>query len=279
MADFSLLLAAWRGQESGQFEAAVADASARGEGLAVASAEFAAAVLHNGLGNYQSALTAARRAREHDELGFGVWVLPELIEAAVRSGQAGLAADALRELSARTSLGRGHWPRAIEALSRALLETGPTAERLYQEAISELDASRMSVYLARAHLVYGEWLRRQNRRADAREQLRTAHGMLRSTGADGFADRAARELQACGEQVHKRKTDQAERLTAREDQIARLAADGMSNAAIASQLYMSPRTVEYHLHKVFAKLAISSRGQLHGALPRSRTNGPLAATR
>jgi DNA-binding CsgD family transcriptional regulator len=279
MADFSLLLAAWRGQESGQFEAAVRDAAARGEGLAVASAEFASAVLRNGLGDYQAALTAAQRAREHDELGFGVWVLPELIEAAVRSGHDDLAASALRELSERTSLGRTHWPRAIEALSRALLATGQTAEHLYQEAISELGASRMSVYLARAHLVYGEWLRRQNRRADAREQLRAAHQMLRSTGADGFADRAARELHATGEQVHKRKTDPAGRLTAREDQIARLAADGLSNAGIASQLYMSPRTVEYHLHKVFAKLGISSRGQLHGALARSKSNSRLAATR
>ncbi len=276
MADFSLLLAAWRGQESGQFEAAVRDADTRGEGLAVASAEFAAAVLHNGLGNYQGALTAARRAREHDELGFGVWVLPELIEAAARSGHDELAAAALRELSERTSLGRTHWPRAIEALSRALLATGQTAGQLYREAISELGASQMSVYLARAHLVYGEWLRRENRRADAREQLRTAHRMLRSTGADGFADRAARELQACGEQVQKRKTDPAGRLTAREEQIARLAADGLSNASIASQLYMSPRTVEYHLHKVFAKIGISSRGQLHGALAKSTSNSVRA---
>jgi DNA-binding CsgD family transcriptional regulator len=271
MADFSLLLAAWRGQESGQFEAAVQDAAARGEGLAEASAEYAGVVLHNGLGNYQAALTAAQQAREHDQLGFGVWVLPELIEAAVRSGHDELAATALRELCERTSLSRRHWPRAIEVLSRALLATGETAEHLYQEAISELSASEMPVYLARAHLVYGEWLRRQGRRADARKQLRAAHRMLRSMGADGFADRAARELQATGEQVRKRKTDPPGQLTVREDQIARLAASGLSNASIASQLYMSPRTVEYHLHKVFAKLGIGSRNQLQGTLAKSKS--------
>lgn len=266
MADFSLLLAAWRGQESGQFEAGIQEAAARGEGLAMASTEFATAVLHNGRGHYQAALAAAQQACEHDELGFGVWVLPELIEAGVRSGQNGVAAAALRELTNRTSLSGNPWARGIEVRSRAFLADGQAAEDLYQEAISQLANSRMTVHLARAHLIYGEWLRRQNRRGDARGQLRTAHQMLTSMGADGFAERAARELRATGERAGYRTTDSAARLTARETQIARLAGDGLSNPEIAAQLFMSPRTVEYHLHKIFAKLSISSRNQLHGVL-------------
>jgi DNA-binding CsgD family transcriptional regulator len=266
MVDFSLLLAAWRGQASGQFEAALRGATARGEGLAVAGVEFAAAVLHNGAGDYEAALAAAQRAREHDNFSFGVWVLPELIEAAVRSGQDEVATTALYELCQRTRFSRGHWPRGIEARSRALVSRGEAAEDLYREAISLLHPGQMLVHLARSHLIYGEWLRRQNRRTDAREQLRTAYSMLRSTGCDGFAERAARELRASGEQVRKRKSEPPSRLTAREAQIARLADEGMSNPDIASQLFMSSRTVEYHLHKVFAKLGISSRTQLHGVL-------------
>ena len=161
MADFSLLLAAWRGQASGQFDAGVQEAAARGEGLAMASAEFATAVLHNGLGHYQAALAAAKQACKHDELGFGVWVLPELIEAGARSGQTEIAAAALQELTQRTSLSGDPWARGIEARSRALMADGQAAEGLYQEAISQLSNSRMTVHLARAHLIYGEWLRRQ----------------------------------------------------------------------------------------------------------------------
>ena len=267
MADFSLLLAGWRGQASGQFDAGVQEAAARGEGLAMASAEFATAVLHNGLGHYPAALAAAQQACEHDELGFGVWVLPELIEAGVRSGQDEIAAAALRQLSERTSLSGNPWARGIEARSRALMADGQAAEDLYQEAISQLSNSRMTVHLARAHLIYGEWLRRQNRRGDAREELRTAHQMLSSMGADGFAERAARELRATGERVRNRTTESPAQLTTRETQIAWLAADGMSNPDIAAQLFMSPRTVEYHLHKIFAKLNITSRKDLHHALP------------
>ena len=274
MADFSLLLAGWRGQASGQFEAAVQDAAARGEGLAMASAEFATAVLNTGLGHYTTALAAAQQACEHDELGFGVWVLPELIEAGVRSGQNGVAAAALEELTQRTSLSGNPWARGIEARSRALMAGGQVAEDLYQQAISQLANSRMTVHLARAHLIYGEWLRRQNRRADAREQLRIAHQMLTSMGADGFAERARRELRATGERVRNRTTDNPVQLTTRETQIARLAADGLSNREIAAQLFMSPHTVEYHLHKIFAKLAISSRNQLHSVLANGRSQPP-----
>ena len=274
MADFSLLLAGWRGQTSGQFEAGMQDAAARGEGLAMASVEFATAVLHNGLGHYKTALAAAQQACEHDELGFGVWVLPELIEAGVRSGQNEAAAAALRQLTERTSLSASQWARGIEARSRALMADGQTAEDLYQEAITQLGRSRMTVHLARAHLIYGEWLRRQNRRADARGQLRTAHQMLAAMGADGFAERAARELRATGERVRSRTTGSPVQLTARETQIARLAGNGQPNREIAAQLFISPHTVEYHLHKIFAKLAISSRNQLHSVLADGRSKAP-----
>ena len=274
MADFSLLLAGWRGQASGQFEAGIQEAAARGEGLAMASAEFATAVLHNGLGHYTAAVDAAQQACEHDELGFGVWVLPELIEAGVRSGQNDIAAAALHQLSERTSLSGSQWARGIEARSRALTADGQAAENFYQEAISQFGQSRMTVHLARAHLIYGEWLRRENRRADARRQLRTAHQMLASMGADGFAERAARELRATGERVRNRTTDPPAQLTAQETQIARLARDGLSNREIAAQLFISPHTVEYHLHKIFAKLTITSRNQLHGVLVNGRAGAP-----
>jgi DNA-binding CsgD family transcriptional regulator len=274
MADFSLLLAAWRGRASGEFEAGMQDAAARGEGLAMASAEFASAVLHNGLGQYQAALNAARQACTHDDLGFGVWVLPELIEAAVRIGENEAAAAALHQLSERTSLSASQWAHGIEARSRALMTDGQAAEDLYQEAISQLGRSRMTVHLARAHLIYGEWLRRENRRADAREQLRTAHQMLATMGADGFAERAARELRATGERLRNRTTGSPVQLTARETQIARLAGNGQPNREIAAQLFISPHTVEYHLHKIFAKLAISSRNQLHSVLAGGRREAP-----
>ena len=274
IADFSLLLAGWRGHDTGQFKAGVQEAAARGEGLAMASAEFATAVLHNGLGHYTAALAAAQQASEHDELGFGVWVLPELIEAAVRCGDHKIAAAAFRQLSERTSLSGSQWARGIEARSRALIAGGRDAEDFYLEAIRQLGRSRMTVHLARAHLIYGEWLRRENRRAHARGQLRSAHQMLASMGADGFAERAARELRATGERVRNRTTDPPAQLTARETQIARLAGDGLSNRQIAAQLFISPHTVEYHLHKIFAKLTIASRNQLPSALANGLGGAP-----
>ena len=179
--------------------------------------------------------------------------------------------NCLQRLSERTSLNPREWAHAIEARCRALLADGRAAEDLYQRAIGQFRGSRMTVQLARAHLLYGEWLRRENRRTDAREQLQTAHQMFASMGADGFAERAARELLATGERVRKRNADAPSQLTARETQIAGLAADGLSNPEIAAQLFMSRRTVEYHLHKIFAKLSISSRNQLHGVLANSRT--------
>jgi DNA-binding CsgD family transcriptional regulator/tetratricopeptide (TPR) repeat protein len=273
MADFSLLLAGWRGHTSSQFDSVIQDAAARGEGLAMASAEFATAVLHNGLGQYESALVAAQQACEHDQLGFGIWVLPELIEAAVRLGQQQLGADGLLLLTERTSLSRSVWAHAIEARCRALLTDGKAAEDLYKQAISQLRGSKMTVQLARAHLLYGEWLHHANRRPDAREQLRVAHQMFVSMGAEGFAERAARGLRATGERVGNRSTDIPAQLSVREIQIAQLAEVGLTNPEIAAQLFMSRRTVEYHLTKIFAKLAISTRNQIHGALTNVGTEG------
>ncbi len=266
----SLGLAALRGREpqvSELIETITRDLVRRGEGAGPTLLQWANAMLYNGLGRYQDALAVARRAGEDPhELVFSTWAAAELIEAAARSGVPERAAAALERLSDSTQASGSDWALGIEARSRALLSDGQTAERLYREAIERLARSRMAVHLARAHLLYGEWLRRENRRIDAREQLRTAHQMLAAMGADGFAERAARELRATGERVRKRTTETPAQLTARETQIGRLAGEGLSNPEIAAQLFMSPRTVEYHLHKVFTKLDISSRNQLHGVL-------------
>jgi DNA-binding CsgD family transcriptional regulator len=232
-------------------------------------------VLCNGLGRYEQALAAAQQASEDSPADlFANWAVAELIEAAARSGAPELAAGALDRLSATARASGSDWALGVEARSRALCSEGETAETLYREAIDWLGRTRLRVELGRAHLLYGEWLRRENRRIDAREQLRTAHQMFAAMGAGGFAERAARELLATGERVRKRIADAPARLTAREAQIARLASDGLSNPEIAAQLFMSPRTVEYHLHKVFTKLAISSRNQLHGVLASRRNEGP-----
>jgi DNA-binding CsgD family transcriptional regulator len=200
-------------------------------------------------------------------------VLPELIEAAARSRETACAADALQQLSETTRASGTEWALGTEARSRALLTDGEAAESLYREAIGRLARTRLRVALARAHLLYGEWLRRENRRLDAREQLRSAHELFAAFGMKAFADRAARELSATGERVRKRATGASAQLTARETQIARLAGDGQSNPEIAAQLFMSPRTVEYHLHKVFTKLDISSRNQLHRVLESHASEG------
>jgi DNA-binding CsgD family transcriptional regulator/tetratricopeptide (TPR) repeat protein len=274
----SLLLAALRGHETQALEvigAGVQRAIARGEGRAISHAEHAAAVLYNGLGRYQDALAAAQRACEHEDLGVFGWALAELVEAGARSGTREAATAALERLAERTRASGTDWALGIEARSRALLSDSQTAEPLYREAIERLARTRIVVHLARVHLLYGEWLRRENRRIDAREQLRTAHQMLTPMGAGAFAERAARELRATGERTRKRTTDAPARLTARETQIARLAIVGLSNPEIGAQLFMSPRTVEYHLHKVFTKLDISSRNQIHGVLDGQRfTSSP-----
>ncbi len=265
----SLVLAAWRGQAaevSTLAASSVQDATTRGEGRAIAIAWYATAVLNNGLGRYEAAAGSAQRACEHDDLGLSAWSLPELVEAGARSGRAEVAAAALRRLIERTRSSGTEWALGLEARSRALLSDGPTAETLYQDAVARLARNGVAVHLARTHLLYGEWLRRNNRRENAREQLHLAHEMLSSIGAEAFAARARRELAAAGETVRKRKIVTLSELTPQEAQIARLARDGHTNPEIADELFISPRTVEWHLRKMFTKLGISSRRELRATL-------------
>jgi len=227
------------------------------------------AVLYNGLGRYDAALVGARRACEYEDLMFFGNSLVELVEAGARSGAREAAADALRRLEERTHASGSDWALGIEARSRALLSDGPAADALYREAIARLGRTRVAVHLARAHLVYGEWLRREHRRVDAREHLRRAHEMLGRMGAEAFTERARRELLATGETVQKRTAEPRDgltALTAQEAQVARLAAEGRTNPEIGGQLFISPRTAEYHLRKVFAKLGVRSRHALRDAL-------------
>jgi DNA-binding CsgD family transcriptional regulator len=267
----ALTIAAWRGREavlSELIEGSIDDMAGRAEDAGLTIIRWSSAVLYNGLGRYEEALAAAEEASAypHDFL-YSTWGQVELIEAAVRSGKPEPAADALERLSNHTRAGGTDWALGVEARSRALLSDNDAAELLYREAIERLARTRIRVDLARAHLVYGEWLRREKRRVDAREQLRTAHEMFTAMGVEAFADRAARELRATGETVRKRSVEFDVGLTAQEAQIARLARDGLTNPEIGTRLFISPRTVQYHLRKVFAKLDISSRNQLHRALP------------
>jgi DNA-binding CsgD family transcriptional regulator len=265
----SLVLAAWRGEEARALtliKAGVQAARARGEGRMIGLAEYATAVLYNGLGRYEAAVTASQRACDHEDLGLLGWALIELVEAAARTGAGDVAAEALHRLEERTRAAGTNWSLGSAARSRALLSRGQAAETLYREAIDRLARSRIAVNLARAHLVYGEWLRRENRRVDAREHLRAAHEMFMRFGAEAFAERARRELLATGETVRKRMIDTREALTAQEALVARLAAQGRTNPEIGAQLFISARTAEYHLHKVFTKLGISSRRSLRDAL-------------
>lgn len=273
----SQMLAAWQGDEAPALElieAGVQDAIARGEGRALGLAGYATAVLYNGLGGYEAALAGAQRACEHEDLGFFGWSLAELVEAGARSGAHEQAFAALGQLVARTRAAGTNWALGIQARSRALLADGGPAEQLYVEAIERLSRTRVRTELARAHLVYGEWLRRENRRVDAREQLRQAHASMVGMGAAGFADRARRELQATGETVRKRSMDTRDALTVQEAHVARLAAEGHTNSEIGGQLFISPRTAEYHLHKVYSKLGISSRRQLRHYLGQAQAPSP-----
>jgi len=265
----SMILAAWRGRETRALElikALIRDSTARGGGRVLALAWYATAVLHNGLGGYAAALAGARRGCEYEDLGLFGLSLVELVEAGARTGASDEASEALRQLSERTRAAGSEWALGIEARSRALLSDGPAADTLYREAIDRLGRSRIAVHLARAHLVYGEWLRREQRRVEAREHLRAAHDMFGRFGAQAFAERARWELQATGETVRKRTVDTREALTVQEAQVARLAAEGHTNPEIGAQLFISPRTAEYHLRKVFSKLGISSRRQLRHSL-------------
>jgi ATP/maltotriose-dependent transcriptional regulator MalT len=264
--------AALRGDESsapGLIDATIDEVTQRGEGVGVTFAEWANALLNNGLGRYDKAAAAAQRASSYDEdLGSLNWATVELIEAAARCGMTDAAARALARLEEMTGATGTDWGLGIRARSRALLSEGEAAECLYRESIVRLGRTRLRVDLARAHLLYGEWLRRQRRRSDAREHLRTAHGTLQAMGITGFAERARRELQATGETAHKRTfTAGNGELTAQEAQIARLASEGLSNPEIGTRLFISAHTVQYHLRKVFAKLGIASRSQLDRVLP------------
>jgi len=258
-----------RAETAALVDATIEDVSLRGEGNGIAVAQWATAVLNNGVGDYQTAMTAAQRATDHPgEIVSPPWALVELIEAAVRSGKSETAAEALRRLTEITSASATNWALGVDARSRALLSDHDTAERLYRESIELLGRTRMRADLARAHLLYGEWLRRQRRRIDARAQLRVAYEMLEAMGMEAFAERAGRELRATGETTRKRSVATGdEQLTAQEALIARMARDGLSNPEIAARMFISARTVQYHLRKVFAKLGIESRTQLDRVLP------------
>jgi DNA-binding CsgD family transcriptional regulator len=268
----ALGLAAFRGTEAGAqalIEVTTRDAVQRGEGIGLSVAEWASAVLNNGLGRYQEAMAAAERAAGHDRnLGVTNWAVVELIEAATRAGDTGTAASALGRLSEMTSAAGTEWALGIEARSRALLSGGTAADGLYHEAVARLVRTRVRPDLARAHLLFGEWLRRERRRSEAREHLRTALEMLESMGMEAFADRARHELRTTGETARRRASAPGDgQLTAHEEQIARLARDGMSNPEIGARLFLSRRTVQYHLGNVFTKLGITSRSQLDRVLP------------
>jgi DNA-binding CsgD family transcriptional regulator len=264
-----LLLAAWRGDATeaadlaGEMARGAAD---RGEGAALTYTDYALAVLHNGQGNYRAAAEAAGGASGVDEIVISPWALYELVEAAARSDQrerARVAADQLSQLAVASA---SNWALGAAARSRALVSGGRAAEEEYREAIELLGRTRMATHLARARLVYGEWLRREKRRIDARDQLRSAFDALTSMGAEAFAERARRELLATGETVRKRSDDTRVDLTPQEEEIAQLACDGRTNSEIGAQLFIGRRTVEWHLGKVFAKLDIGSRLELDQAL-------------
>jgi DNA-binding CsgD family transcriptional regulator len=269
----ALMLEAWRGGDPdavlATFEAELADLAERGEGRGISGKGYATAVLHNALGHYDAALAQARVACEYEDLGIYGFALIELIEAGTRSGAYDEAADALRRLTERTTAAGTDWALGVQAWAQAMLSDGEEADALYQEAIARLERTRITLYLARARLGYGEWLRREGRRVDARGQLRAAYDIFSRIGAQAFAERARRELSASGETARKRGEEPRGVLTRQESQIARLARDGLSNPEIGAELYLSRHTVEWHLRKVYAKLEISSRNQL-GHLPMSR---------
>jgi DNA-binding CsgD family transcriptional regulator len=262
----ALAVAAWRGREAEAvqlIQASMADVVARGEGAGVMFGHWARAVLLNGLARYEDALPAARAAVEHPiESAVVNWALVEVIESAVRSGHPKLADSAYERLAATAQASGTDWGLGVLARSGALLATGRTADGLYQQAIEHLGRTRLQMELARTQLVYGEWLRRENRRKQARGQLRTAYDIFTAAGADAFADRSRRELGAAGEAVAERAARASDSLTAQEANIAALAGSGWTNAEIGAQLFLSRHTVEWHLRKVFTKLGITSRRQL-----------------
>ncbi|MDT5105739.1 MAG: hypothetical protein QOI25_3252 [Mycobacterium sp.] len=261
----SLTIAAWLGNAAEAvdlIEARAADATARGEGRLLGLTGYTAAVLFNGLGRYEEAFAAARECCEYEDLGFYSWCLFELIEAAAHLGDRESAASALPRFEERAGTSGTDWGLGAVAAARALLATNEHAEASFAEAIERLERAHIVLHLARTRLSYGEWLRRANRRLDARQQLNTAYEMFTRMGAQGFAERARRELVATGEKVRKQPVSSGDELTAQETQIARLAGDGLTNQEIGAQLFISTHTVEWHLRKVFVKLGITSRRQL-----------------
>jgi DNA-binding CsgD family transcriptional regulator len=266
-----LLLAGYRGRPAEAaplFTATTEDSTARGEGLAVQMADWSAAVLRNGLGRYAEALAVAEpaTAETYSPLSTQL-ILPELIEAAVRTGRTELAREGLGRLSAMTAIEGSDWAKGLEARSRALVSEGQEADQWYAEAVERLGRTRLRLDLARARLLYGEWLRRGSRRIDARRQLHAAYDLFTAIGAEAFAERTRGELIATGEKVRAREVKTHHQLTPQEEHIVRLARDGRTNPEIAAELFLSTRTVEWHLRKVFAKLGITSRRELHKALP------------
>jgi DNA-binding CsgD family transcriptional regulator len=267
-----IALASWRGREAearALTEARRQDVLRRGEGLWLTANDWGTAVLYNGLGRYEDALAVLEQGAE-DPQALSMWLRSEFIEAAVRSGKPERAVGPLERLAAIAQANGTEWALGLHAVRAAMLAEGTIAERLYREAIERLSRTRIRVAVARAHLLYGEWLRRENRRVDSREQLRVAHEMFSDMGNEAFAERARRELLATGETVRKRTVDTLDDLTPQELQIAQRAAEGQTNPEIGSQLFLSPRTVEWHLRKVFGKLGVSSRRELRSALPGGR---------
>jgi DNA-binding CsgD family transcriptional regulator len=262
----AMLIAALHGREAQAFallDRTIGEAATVGQGFAVQWGEFMKAILLNGLGRYKEALTSAQRASDDTpELFISSWSLPELIEAASRCGELKQAADALERLTDHTEVAGTDWGLGIAARSRALLAEGDAAESLYREATARLARTRLRPELARAHLLHGEWLQRERRQADAREELRISHEMFSEMGVEAFAERARVELEAAGGRARKRTMGATGDLTAQEAQIARLVADGLTNREIAAQLFISASTVEYHLRKAFRKLDVKSRTQL-----------------
>ncbi len=267
--DPAMSLAAFCGNQveaSSLIEATARDVMRRGEGMWLSVAEWADAVLNNGIGNHEAALTQALRAAEQPDLALSTWSTIELIEAAARSGAADTAAGAVARLCETTRASGTDWALGVEARSRALISDAADAEPLYRDAIERLGRTRMRVELARTHLLYGESLRRERRLGDARTQLHIAHDMLDTMGMEAFAERARRELLATGDPARKRRpTAAGAPLTPQEEQIARLAGEGLTNPEISARLFISAKTVQYHLSKVFTKLGISSRSQLNTA--------------
>ena len=261
----SLNLAAWRGVATEAVEliaSAAAEGAAKGEGRLVGLTKLLSAILFNGLGRYDEALAAARECCEYEDLGFYSWCLYEMVEAAVHAGDNEAAASAVRQFEQRAGASGTEWGLGVLAAAKAMLGEDETADDLFAEAVERLESANVALHGARVRLSYGEWLRRVNRRLDARRQLTTAYELFSKIGAEGFAERARRELAATGEKVRKQPVKSGEELTAQEAQIARMAGDGLTNQEIGAQLFISTHTVEWHLRKVFVKLGITSRRQL-----------------